>query len=40
MIHGNEQVDAALGQMIASVGVGVVSNFLPFDAQGVPMRLE
>jgi hypothetical protein len=36
----HEQVDAALEQMIASVEAGVVSSYLPFDTQGVPLHLE
>jgi hypothetical protein len=34
------QVNVALEQMIASVEVGIVSNYLPFDTEGMPLQLN
>jgi hypothetical protein len=34
------QLSAALEQMIASVEAGIVSSYLPFDTEGMPLQLS
>jgi hypothetical protein len=36
----NDQVSAALEQMIASLDAGIDTNCLPFDTEGVPLQLS